>query len=35
MEETDCDTGSSFDWEDQTLQVVMEAAKFGVPAAAT
>lgn len=29
----DCDTGPDFDWEGQTLQVIVESAKFGVPGA--
>ena len=33
MKNTDCDTSSDFDWADQTLQVVTEAAQFGVVAA--
>jgi hypothetical protein len=33
MNQENCDTGSNFDWEDQTLQVVTESAKFGVPGA--
>jgi hypothetical protein len=33
MKDENCDVGEEFDWEEQTLQVVSEAAKFGVPGA--
>lgn len=33
MSDLECDLDNEFDWSDQTLQVITEAAKFGVPGA--